>query len=168
MTASTILFAACVMTYTAVAAAVDARLRRIPNLLTVPTAIGGLLYHTLAPEGWGLAASAAGLGVGFLLLLLPFLLGGGGAGDVKLLAALGAWLGPQQILVAFVLAIATAAFLAAGVLAATALRQGIAKTQARLRPNSSPGARRRVLPFAVPVAASAWAVVAWLVASGRI
>jgi prepilin peptidase CpaA len=168
MTASTLIFAACVVAYTASAAVVDARLRRIPNLLTVPAALAGLLYHTLSPSGWGAATSLAGLAVGFRLLLVPWLLGGGGAGDVKLLSALGAWLGPIQILVAFVLAVASAALLAVIVLAASAARQGLAKTQARLRPTTAPGARRRVLPFAVPVAASAWAVVAWLVASGRI
>lgn len=80
----------------------DIRSRRIPNYLTLGTALAGLGFQL---GGLGLA----GLGQGFLglllglVLMLPFYLKGGmGAGDVKALAALGAWLGPWQTLYLFV------------------------------------------------------------------
>ena len=71
----------------------DLKTRRIPNYLTFGGALGGLGfqlgYHGLP----GLLDGLAGLGLGLLLLLGPYLLGGMGAGDVKASAALGAWLG---------------------------------------------------------------------------
>jgi len=71
----------------------DLKTRRIPNYLTIGGALGGLGfqlgYHGLP----GLLDGLAGLGLGFILLLGPYVLGGMGAGDVKASAALGAWLG---------------------------------------------------------------------------
>jgi prepilin peptidase CpaA len=72
----------------------DLRTRRIPQVLTLGGAAAGIGYH-LATGGW--TAGAIGLGgwtVAVLMFLLPFALGGLGGGDVKLLGALGAWLGP--------------------------------------------------------------------------
>jgi prepilin peptidase CpaA len=74
------------------------RSRKIPNLLTVTAAGLGGLYH-LATASWsGLAWSAGGAAVGLAVFLPIFVLRGIGGGDVKLLAALGAWLGPGQAL----------------------------------------------------------------------
>ena len=72
----------------------DLKTRKIPNYLTLGAATAGLAYN-LATGGWsGLADGALGLLLGFGFLILPYILGGMGAGDVKALAALGAWLGP--------------------------------------------------------------------------
>ena len=81
-----------------VAAAIDLRTHRIPNLLTFGAAGAALAYHA-----WSGGFPAVGQGVlGWLVgvgLLLPiFILGGMGAGDVKLLGAVGAWLGPAGAL----------------------------------------------------------------------
>jgi len=74
----------------------DVRSRRIPNGLTFSAALAGLIFQTVA-AGWiGTQGSIAGWLVGTALFLPFFLLGGMGAGDVKLLAALGAWLGPSE------------------------------------------------------------------------
>ena len=102
----------------------DLHARRIPNWLTFGAAAAALATH----YAWGGPASAqtaAGGWVTGLFLFMPlFLLGGMGAGDVKLLAALGAWLGPSG---AFWLAIYTS--MAGGVMAlAVSARHGYVKT----------------------------------------
>ncbi len=72
----------------------DLSTRRIPNLLTLGAAAAGLIVQAYI-GGWGGAGtSVAGWVVGVALFLPIFALGGMGAGDVKLLGAIGAWLGP--------------------------------------------------------------------------
>lgn len=79
----------------------DVRTRRIPNYLTLGIALAGLGYQA-GFQGWsGLAGGLLGMGLGFGLMILPYILGGMGAGDVKALAALGAWLGPLQTFMLF-------------------------------------------------------------------
>jgi prepilin peptidase CpaA len=75
------------------ACAFDVRWRRIPNALTFGAAAGALVFHTALAGFSGLQAALLGWIVGTALFLPFFLLGGMGGGDVKLLAALGAWLG---------------------------------------------------------------------------
>jgi prepilin peptidase CpaA len=83
-----------------IACVIDVRWRRIPNVLTLTTALSGLLYHYSISGSDGLGTAALGSLVGLALFFPLFALGGLGAGDVKLLAAFGAWLGPQQTLMA--------------------------------------------------------------------
>ena len=78
----------------------DLNSRKIPNALTMPAAAGGLVFHLFTKGVPGLKFSSLGLAVGLGIFLVPYLLGGIGGGDVKLLAALGAWLGPKSILIA--------------------------------------------------------------------
>jgi prepilin peptidase CpaA len=73
----------------------DIRTRRIPNYLTLGTAVAGLAYNFISQGLPGLADGFLGLLLGFACLILIYLWGGMGAGDVKALAALGAWLGPK-------------------------------------------------------------------------
>jgi len=72
----------------------DIRTQRIPNYLTLGTALTGLSYQALFGGLAGLTDGLLGMGLALLLLLLPYLWGGMGAGDVKALAGLGAWLDP--------------------------------------------------------------------------
>jgi prepilin peptidase CpaA len=86
----------------AVAVFTDLRNRRIPNWLSLPFMVLGLGFSTWQ-HGWhGLGNSAAGLGLGILLYGFLFFMGGMGAGDVKLAAAIGAWIGPSQLFFALV------------------------------------------------------------------
>jgi prepilin peptidase CpaA len=84
-----------------VAAMIDLRTFRIPNLITMPFAVGALTYYGVLYGYVGLLFSLAGLVVGLSLLLLPYLMGGLGGGDVKLLAMVGAFLGPKAVVSAF-------------------------------------------------------------------
>src|SRR4051812_31969964 len=95
----------------AAAAVSDLRARRIPNWITLSLALGGIaraaLGHIGSPGGSGWIASTGGVALGVVLLYLPFALGQLGAGDVKLVAGAGAWLGPEGV-VQLVLASAVA------------------------------------------------------------
>jgi len=80
----------------------DMRTNRIPNYLTLGGVLAGLGYQ-LGFHGWtGLANGFLGMCLGFALLIFFYRQGGLGAGDVKALAALGAWLGPRHTLYLFV------------------------------------------------------------------
>jgi prepilin peptidase CpaA len=101
----------------------DIRSRRIPNFLVFPGAIIGVLSHALLPQemgALGILGSLAGWGTGLALLLPLYLLRIMGAGDVKLMAMTGAFLGAQETVGALLCVL-----LAGGVLAlAAALWQG--------------------------------------------
>jgi prepilin peptidase CpaA len=87
----------------AVATFTDLRSRRIPNWLVLPflligIAVSGWLHH------WnGIAHSLEGIALGGFLFGILSVMGGMGMGDVKLCAAIGAWIGPEQLIVALVL-----------------------------------------------------------------
>jgi prepilin peptidase CpaA len=80
-----------------VATAIDWNTRRIPNFLTFPLALLALVLNGVLGGGMGLAGSAIGLVFGLGMFLIFMALGAMGAGDVKLMAALGALLGVVHI-----------------------------------------------------------------------
>jgi len=86
-----------------ISAIIDFRTQKIPNLITFPTVIIALLYHFLTNGIDGLIFSALGLITGIALLILPYMVGVSGAGDAKLMGAVGAILGSKGIFVAFLL-----------------------------------------------------------------
>ncbi|MEI7024306.1 A24 family peptidase [Paenibacillus sp. y28] len=92
----------------------DMKARIIPNMLTVSGMLTGLIYHTLA-DGWiGIAYSAVGLAAGFGIMLVLYLLGGIGGGDVKLFAAIGAICGTEWTLHCMMYSIIYAGFAGIG------------------------------------------------------
>jgi len=94
----------------AVAAYTDLRTQRIPNWLVFPFLFAGILAAPLRHDWpgvhqsiWhGLGQSLSGMAIGLLIFGLLFWMGGMGAGDVKLMAAVGAWIGPAQLSIALV------------------------------------------------------------------
>lgn len=76
-----------------VAAITDVWKYKVPNLVTFPLLISGLVYHGAVNEWAGIGNSLLGVLFGFGVLILPYLMGGMSAGDVKLMMAIGAWLG---------------------------------------------------------------------------
>lgn len=74
---------------------------KIPNLATFTLILIGFGYQIQADGFLGAGIALAGLLLGFILLLAPYLMGGMGAGDVKALAALGSLLGPGDIFQVF-------------------------------------------------------------------
>ena len=164
---------------TCIAAVTDLWKFKVYNALTIPLLVTGVAYHAYH-DGWhGLGFSLIGIALGFGILIGLYVLGGVGAGDVKLLAAIGAWLGFTSTLYVFVVA-----GLAAGAYAVVVLclRGGFASVasealiiwyQARnlaahlgadetieevLKRDDH---RRRLIPFAAILAIGVVAVVLW-------
>ncbi|HKY32826.1 MAG TPA: A24 family peptidase [Candidatus Polarisedimenticolia bacterium] len=149
------------------AAATDLRSRTVPNALVLAGLVSGVALHALGAGSRGALLALAGAAAGFALFLPFYLLGGMGGGDVKLMAALGACLGPTSIvrvavaasLLGAVLALAFAA--RAGLLRRTLSRTGRllaawATRGPRPLPEISleaPGAL--AIPYALPIAAGA-------------
>jgi prepilin peptidase CpaA len=116
----------------------DLRRRTLPNWLTVTGLAAGL--GLAAPHGWhGLWLAVAGAAIGFGVLLPLCWMRGMGAGDVKLMAAFGALLGPSAVLPAVLVAAIFGAVLAAVVLLA--------------RP------RAAVIPYAPAIVLGAWLIL---------
>ena len=86
-----------------VATITDLRSRRIPNWLVFPFLAAGPAISAWQGGWHGFWMSLAGLGLGAAIYGLFFLMGGMGMGDVKLCAAIGAWIGPSQLMLALVL-----------------------------------------------------------------
>ena len=99
------------------AAIIDGRTFRVPNWLTYHFLAGGLIFAFWKGGSALLLTSMAGAAVGLLTLLPLYSIGGMGAGDVKLMAGVGAWIGPWLTLWAFASAAIVGAVIAAGMIA---------------------------------------------------
>ena len=80
-----------------VACVFDVSTSRIPNALTFSAAALAIGFHLLAPSGGGVWFTLAGFAAGLVVFFPMFALGAMGAGDVKLMAAAGAWIGWKAI-----------------------------------------------------------------------
>jgi prepilin peptidase CpaA len=87
----------------AIAVFTDMRSRRIPNWLVFPFLLSGMVVSSWCLGWHGLGQSMLGIGVGALLFGVIAFMGGMGMGDVKLCAAIGAWVGVRQLVLALVL-----------------------------------------------------------------
>ena len=95
-----------------IAAWIDGRELRVPNWITFPMILAGLAYSTSVGGIGGLGAGVLGMCVGLLSLLPLYAVGGMGAGDVKLMAGIGAWLGWEITLAAFCVSTVVGALMA--------------------------------------------------------
>lgn len=180
MSLQLIVYLACVGGFTASAAILDLRTKRIPNKLTLPLFGAGLLYQIVFNgfgEGVGhpgLLDALAAFGAGFGLLWILWMIGGGGGGDVKLMGALSVWIGFK--LTCLVLMLSTIFVIAGtiGVMAFSVLANGLFRTKEAYlatghSPNGLPPAAetaarrqsRRVMGYAPPVALATWLIVLW-------
>jgi prepilin peptidase CpaA len=159
------------------AAAIDLRERRIPNWLTFGAWLMALpLQIAIHGLGHGAADWAVGWVAGFAIFLPFYLVHGMAAGDVKLMAAVGAWLGASMAL-----QIALATFVIGGVwaLALTARRRRMAQLRRNLasillsqgqisrsaeppKPNADASWSVGAVPYGVAIAAG---TIAMLIAS---
>ena len=107
-----------VTAFVIVAAYIDGKELRVPNKITYPMIVAGWIYsmisYGLAGDGWyvGLLWSLAGTAVGLATLLPAYSIGGMGAGDVKMMAAVGAWVYCWTTLYAFFVSAVVGAILA--------------------------------------------------------
>jgi prepilin peptidase CpaA len=88
-----------------IAALWDLKWQKIPNIFTFPMMLFGFVYHGVTSGLIGLGFSAAGFCIGIFVFLIPYLMGGMGAGDAKLMGAAGAMLGPKGVIIAAVISI---------------------------------------------------------------
>jgi Flp pilus assembly protein protease CpaA len=171
---------ALVLLAASIAAVTDVWKFKVYNLLTLPFLVSGLLYHAIhggAPE---LGGSVVGAVVGFSLMIVLYTMGGMGAGDVKFVTALGAWLGlPLTLYVLIAGCIAAGIYAVVLLVTATSLRETLMNMQIlwlRLaclgrhlghddRVESEvkrPDRRRRLIPFSAMIALGLVATVGWL------
>jgi prepilin peptidase CpaA len=86
-----------------ISAAYDIRSHRIPNYLTYSSMFIGILCNTLINGTVGLTFSLFGITSGIGLLIIFYLMGGMGAGDVKLVGAVGSFLGTKGVFISFLI-----------------------------------------------------------------
>jgi len=95
------------------AAIIDLCTRRIPNWLSLPFLIAGIVVQSVNGGWHGLGSSFAGIGIAILLFGLPCFFRLMGMGDLKLALAVGAWIGPSQFIFAFLVTGMVAGIMAA-------------------------------------------------------
>ncbi len=157
------------------AAIIDGRQLRVPNWLTYHFLAGGLIFAFWKGGSPLLAWSAAGAMTGLLTLLPLYAIGGMGAGDVKLMAGMGAWLGPWFTLWAFVSTALVGALMASVMIASSGaffhhlgMIQSLSREILVLRNPvllSERAAERkptmRLLPYGIPIAVGSIGYLAW-------
>ena len=166
-----------VVTAVLVAAVTDIWKFKVYNLLTLPLLATGLLYHGLRYE---ITDSLLGILFGFAALVPLYLVGGMGGGDVKLMAAVGAWLGMPLTFYVFIASSLAAGLYSLGLVVWTGrLGETVVNLHIMWLRLSSVGRylaaedkiehevkrtdrRRRIIPFAAMVAIGLVATLFWL------
>ena len=178
-----IVFVVALVGFTLATAYTDTYRWKIPNKLTIPFFGLGLLYQMIfwGFESWhglmdshGLLDGLAGFGLGFGLYFLLWIVAGGGGGDVKLMGALGAWLGFKLTFCLIITSLVMVVIDGVIVTIYKSLRMGTknfkkhhlatGKTDSKgnavfAKETQTEKRKRRILPFAIPVAMAVWLVM---------
>jgi prepilin peptidase CpaA len=144
---------ALLLPFLVVALSTDIAWRRIPNLLIVVMLGCGVAIQAMFFGTDGVVASLGGIMIGFSMLLPLYVVGGMGAGDVKLLAAAGSFLGPWGTIIAGALTLLAGGVLALVALAWLGLRASRATQFSAAEPAPHTDARRVQLPYSLAVGA---------------
>lgn len=158
--------AAGILVFVAIAIYTDLKSRRIPNEITVTSLVIALIVQTVIGGTAGLLTALGGFAVGFGILFLLWLTGGGGGGDVKLMGAAGAWVGPLPILMIFI----GSALFAIGCTMALMVRQQFSSPAQAMAASSSDDSAatgqknvlKQSVPYAVPMGMATICVVGFL------
>jgi len=157
-------FAVFVGTFSLAAAFCDFRTHKIPNLLTIPMFLLGLVF-----QGWfggwpGLLHALGAFGLGFGTLFVLWMMGSGGGGDVKLMGALAVWLGLRMTILVMVFSTITVfvgTFVMVGITVFS--RSGNATDEPpdeaaaeEATENGETKQKRRMMAYAIPVAVATW------------
>lgn len=178
-----IVFVVALLGFTLATAYTDTYRWKIPNVLTLPFFALGLVYQLVfwGLEPWhglmdthGLLDGLAGFALGFGLYFVLWIVAGGGGGDVKLMGALGAWLGFKLTFCLIITSLVMVVIDGVAVVMFKSMQMGFknfkkkhlatGKTDAKGKPvflKESPTdkRKRRMLPFAIPVAMAVWLVM---------
>lgn len=145
---------ASLLVFVATAALLDLRTRRIPNWLNGAALALAVVINVAAAGEHGLAMSGTGLLTGASLFLPFYIAGGFGAGDVKAMGAVGAFVGPGAALAAAAWTLVVGGFCALVVVAARRWRASSA--------DAAPGsARRQSFPYGIAIALGTALSVTW-------
>ena len=155
---------------TAIAAIGDVRWHKIPNKLTMPLFLAGLLFQLIFFQLAGLREVGLGLLAGFLPLFVLWLTGGAGGGDAKLMLGISSWLGFKSVYVLILSTVVVLMFQLAGIMWSL-ITQGPSRTKADFfdtkNKRRGPDPRTRKLPrfmntYATPIVVATWLVLFWI------
>jgi len=153
---------------------IDFTQRRVPNWLNLAIIVAGFVAQAVFNGAGGMADGAWGLLVGFGVLIVPWMMHGMGAGDVKLMAAIGVWFGPALTLYSFALGgliggvVAVVMILSTGRLRMAYVNLGIIMNKcstargmfSEVGSAKSFGVTSQLLPYGVPLTAGTLVVLA--------
>ena len=166
--------------FTLAAAYSDFRERKVPNRLTLPMFGVGWVYQLTFFGFSGVADAGLAFLLGFGMLFVLWLIGGGGGGDVKLMGALSVWLGFRMTMLVLIASTLLVILATIAVLVANVARTGFRRTKPKyvaevitagelgetmnlVRESSRARQQRRIMAYAIPVAVATWVVMLWKV-----
>ena len=145
------------------AAIIDGLKLKVPNWLTFHLVLGGLAFSTWHAGFPGLISSLEGAVIGLALLIPLYAIGGMGAGDVKLLAGIGAWIGPMPTVGAVVMVVRSGNIARHWAMFQTILDE-IVKIRDPGKLSEIAAARKptmMLLPYGIPIAIGSIGYFAW-------
>lgn len=168
-----IVFVVFVVLYTLTATIWDQKFFKIPNKLTFPMFFAGWVYQGAFNGLPGLLDGFLGFLIGFGFLFIIWIIGKGGAGDVKLMGALSVWLGFYWSAYVFIISTFMVVLLTMAVVFWNVVTVGTKATKKKLLATGKPtkaGAapqpetveqkqQRRLMAYALPISLATWGLL---------